>query len=352
MADLKIGIVGLGSMAGQLAEAVLAGSGMELYALCTRSPEKLAARAAEWGVARTYTNYDDMLADPALEAVVIATPNYLHAPMAIAALDAGKHVFCEKPPAITAEEAGRMMEAAKKNDRLLMYGLVFRFSAKHAFIRELRDAGLFGEFYYGKAGIIRRSGEPGGWFGMLEYAGGGPLIDIGSHIVDLAMLCMGGFEPVSVFARTFRRTENLGGIAHHGGWQAAEQSAGGPDVEELASLMINAKSGACLLIETSNASHISEEGMYMELLGTRGGVTVDPEIKIATVVENCLMDMTPQVDCSQFDYGQGVVDEVQHFADCIAGRAECIVPPEAGVTLMRVIEAAYRSARSGQAEPV
>lgn len=349
---MKIGIVGLGAMANQLAEAVLAGSGMELYALCTRNQGKLAACAARWGVARTFTDYDEMLADPALEAVMVVTPNYLHARMAIAALDAGKHVFCEKPPAVTAGEAGQMMEAARKNDRLLMYGLVFRFSPKHAFIRQLRDAGLFGEFYYGKAGIVRRAGEPGGWFGMLEYAGGGPLIDIGAHIIDLAMLCMGGFEPASVFARTFRQTENLGGVLHHGGWQAAEQFATAADVEELASLMINAKNGACLLVETSNASHISEEGMYMELLGTKGGVTVDPEIKIATVVDKVLMDMTPQVDCGQFDYGQGIVDEVQHFADCAAGKSRCIVPPEAGHTLMRVIEAAYRSAKSGQVERV
>lgn len=209
-----------------------------------------------------------------------------------------------------------------------------------------------GEFYYGKAGIVRRCGAPGGWFGTREFSGGGPLIDLGPHIIDLAMLTMGGFEPVSVYARTFCRTESLGNVKYHGSYQAAEQGGGKTDVEELASAIINAKNGACLLIETSNCSHIQNEGMYMQLLGTKGGVELEPELKIATTVNDCLMDMNPVIDCAEFDYSQGIVDEIQHFADCIAGKCECMVPAKAGYTLMRVIEAAYRSAKSGQVERI
>lgn len=350
--NLKIGVVGLGTMARSLANAVLQGDGMELHALCTRNPQKLARFAVEWGVKKTYTDYNEMLADKNLDAVIVATPNCLHAEMSIAALKAGKHVFCEKPPALCADDAKRMMETADQSGRLLMYGLVYRFSQKHAVIREFRDQGLFGEFYYGKAGIVRRCGAPGGWFGTREFSGGGPLIDLGPHIIDLAMLTMGGFEPVSVYARTFCRTENLGNVKYHGGYQAAEQGGGKTDVEELASAVINAKNGACLLIETSNCSHIQNEGMYMQLLGTKGGVELEPEIKIATTVNDCLMDMTPVIDCAEFDYSQGIVDEIQHFADCVAGKCGCMVPAKAGYTLMRVIEAAYRSAKSGQVERI
>lgn len=347
---LRIGLIGLGTMANNLGDAVKQGEGMELYALCTRNPDKLARCAARWGVERTYTDYHDLLADESVDAVIVAAPNYLHAEMTEAALRAGKHVFCEKPPALCAADAKRMMETAEACGKLLMYGLVFRFSQKHAFIRDLRDQGLFGSFYYGKAGIVRRCGAPGGWFGQKALAGGGPLMDLGPHIIDLAMLTMGNFEPVSVFARTFRRVENLDHIKCYGGYQAAEQSAAESDVEELASIVINGKNGACLLVETSNVSHIQSDGFYMSLLGTKGGVEIDPKIKISTALGGYLMDMTPVINCDEFDYGQGVVEEIQHFADCIAGKCDCIAPAEAGYTLMRIIEAAYRSAESGQVE--
>ena len=349
---IKLGIVGLGTMAGQLAGAVARCSGMELYAACARDPEKLRGFSGRWGVPKAFESYEEMLADDRLDAVMIATPNYLHAPMAISALNAGKHVFCEKPPATNAEDALAMMETAEKTGQILMYGLVFRFSPKHAFIRDLRDKGVFGDFYYGKAGIVRRCNDPGGWFDVPELSGGGPLIDLGPHIIDLAMYTMGGFEPVSVFARTFKKVENLKGIKCHGGYKASSQDCAESAVEELASVMVNAKSGACLLAETSFSSHIKEDSLYMSLLGSKGGVETDPEIRISTAMHGYMFDMLPVVDCGQFDYGQGIVDEVQHFADCVSGKCECAVPPLAGYTLMRVIAAAYRSAKSGQVETV
>lgn len=349
-ARLKIGLIGLGTMANQLGEAVLQGKDMELYAICTRNPDKLVRYAARWGVERAYTDYRELLADPSVDAVIVATPNYLHAEMTEAALLAGKHVFCEKPPALTAADAKRMMETAQTCGKLLMYGLVFRFSPKHAMIRDLRDQGLFGDFYYGKAGVVRRCGAPGGWFGRRALAGGGPLMDLGPHIIDLAMLVMGNFEPVSVFARTFRAVENMNHVKCYGGYQAAEQNEDGSDVEELASVVINAKNGASLLIETSNVSHIPEDRFYMSMLGTKGGVDIDPELRISTAKNGYLMDMTPVVDCGEFDYHQGILDEIQNFADCVAGKCSCVVPAEAGYRLMRIIEAAYRSAESGQVE--
>lgn len=348
MDKIKTGIVGLGSMADALAGAVMASEDMQLAALCTRSPEKLAARAAAWGVEATYTAYDDMLKNAGLDAIVVATPNHLHTPMTLAALKAGKAVFCEKPPALTAADAKEMMDRAESSGKLLMYGLVFRFAEKYALVRELRDKGTFGDIYYGKAGIVRRAGDPGGWFSQKALSGGGPLIDLGPHIIDLAMLTMGDFEPVSVFARTFKRAENLGHVRYHGGYRAAEADGKTGDVEELASLVINASSGACLLVETSYASHIPDDAMYMSMLGTRGGVEVDPILRISTTLHDVLVDVTPRIDCADFDYAGGIVREMQHFADCLMGRAECIAPPLAGYTLMRVIEGAYRSAESGK----
>lgn len=350
----RVGLVGLGSMARVLGDAIRQSEGLELVALCTRNAGKLAARAAAWGVQNTYTDYNAFLQDDTLDAVVVATPNHLHEEMSIAALQSGRHVLCEKPPALSADGARRMQAAAQASGRLLMLGLVFRFDPKYDLLCDLRERGLFGEFYYGKAGYIRRSGSPRGWFAQKALSGGGPLIDLGPHIIDLAMRTMGDFAPVSVLARTFSGAEGLRAPKCHGVYTAAEadDENGEGDVEQLASLVIRADSGAQLLVETSFAGHIPKDRMYMELLGTRGGVQTDPALCISTTLHGYLMDMAPVVDCEQFDYEQAIAAEVAHFADCMAGRCVCKTPPELGVLLMRVIDAAYRSAQTGQLETV
>ncbi len=347
MNKLKVGIVGLGTISQRLADAVRQCDALKLAAVCHHREERLREVAAQWGVDKAYLNYSDMLADSDVGAVIIATPNHLHASMTMDALKAGKHVFCEKPPAMDATEARHVRDCARQTGKLVMYGFMFRFSKKHVLVKDLRDEGLFGEIFYAKAGIVRRCGDPGGWFSDKALSGGGSLIDVGSHIIDLAVRLMGDYEPVSVFSRSFRNTENLDGVRAISGYQALSSGTGKNDVEELDIVMVNFSNGACLLAETSTKSHIKEDRMYLEMQGSKGGITVDPEIEIYTVHHNCLMDMKPNINCGQFDYQGAINDEICHFADCVLNGTPCISSVEEGCKLMRIISAAYQSQREG-----
>jgi len=343
MEPIQIAMVGLGTISERLRDAVCACESMQLNAICHRNADRLALVSAQWGIDKTFTDYTELLREPEIHAVILATPNHLHAPMTIEALNAGKHVFCEKPPAISAEEALKVQACAKRTGRLVMYGFMFRFSEKHNLIKRLCSEGMFGDIYYAKAGIIRRYGDPGGWFSDKSRSGGGSLIDLGSHIIDLSVRLMGDPEPVSVFSRSFRNTENLNNnIRATEHYQALSEGTVN-DVEEHDVVMVNFANGACLVAETSTKSHIKEEQMYLELLGSRGGVVIDPEIEVHTVQHDLLVDIKPQINCSMFDY-QGAIDaEMRHFADCLQNGATCISSADEGVMLMKIISAAYRS---------
>ena len=343
MNKLKVGIVGLGTISQRLKDAVQQCDALELAAVCHHREERLQGIAAEWGVDKAYLNYADMLADGSIGAVIIATPNHLHAAMTMDALKAGKNVFCEKPPAMDEAEARQVRDCALQTGKLVMYGFMFRFSKKHALVKDWQEEGMFGDIFYAKAGIIRRCGDPGGWFSDKALAGGGSLIDVGSHIIDLTVHLMGDYEPVSVFSRSFRNTDNMDGVRAVSGYQALSAGTSINNVEELDVVMVNFSNGACLLVETSTKSHIKEDRMYLEMQGSKSGITVDPEIEIYTVHHNCLMDMKPKIDCGQFDYQGAINEEISHFANCVLNGTHCISSVEEGCRLMRIISAAYRS---------
>jgi len=346
MKKVGVGIAGLGSISERHVSAIEKSDGLELVAICHHRKEHLEKRASEWGIKSAYVEYSDMLEDEKVDAVIIATPNNLHASMTIEAIEANKHVLCEKPPALNRNEMDQVLKKSKKSDRVVMYGLMFRFSEKHNIVLELRKENTFGEIYYSKAGIIRRAGNPGGWFANKEISGGGPITDLGSHVVDLAISLMGDYEPCSVFARTFNKAENLENIKATGGYKALTSDLGINDVEQGGALIINFTNGACLVVEASYTSHIKEDKLYLELQGTKGGVKVDPEFEIYTTKEDYLVDIKPKVNCKDFDH-QGSIDaEVQHFSDCISKGEKCITSVEVGAKVMRIISAAYESAES------
>ncbi|MBO4548143.1 MAG: Gfo/Idh/MocA family oxidoreductase [Abditibacteriota bacterium] len=183
---LKVAIVG----AGGISEVHIAGykalDNVELYALCDINEERLREKGARHGVTRLFTDEAEMLkALPEIDAVSVTTWNSQHAPCTIMALEAGKHVICEKPMAMNAKEAAAMEAAAKKAGKLLMIGFVRRFGNDCAVLKDFIDSGDFGEIYYAKANYTRRNGCPGGWFGDKSRSGGGPLIDLGVHVIDL-----------------------------------------------------------------------------------------------------------------------------------------------------------------------
>jgi predicted dehydrogenase len=346
---MKIGLVGVGSIADFHVRAFQKNTGATIVSICSRSAGRVETKKREWNVEKSSTDYLDLVNDKGLDAIDIVAPNNLHAPIAIAALEAKKHVFCEKPPALNAEDAQRMMQSASRNGRVLMYGFMFRFSEKMRLVRELIRNGEVGSIYYVKTGVVRRAGNPGGWFASRAVAGGGPLIDVGVHLIDLASFLMGEPAPVSAYGKTFSgigRRENI--RARQAGWKSVMKDEFPNDVEDTAVAMVTFENGACLSVETSFSSHIKDDLMYLEILGTRGGITVEPVLEIHSEKDNYLIDVKPRVNCESFDY-QGSIDaEISHFVECVAKGIPCESPAESGTRVMKIIDAIYASARTGR----
>lgn len=213
---LRIGMVGLGFISAMHLEGYVKCSEVEIAAFCDIIPERAQKAAAKYGVpdAKVYTDYGKMIANEKLDAISVCTENNMHAEITIAALNAGIHVFCEKPMAITGAEADAMVTASKKNGRKLSVGYQLRFFNELQLLRREVMADRLGKVYYAEATTLRRRGVPTwGVFLNKEKQGGGPLLDIGTHIVDLTLWTMNDYSPVvSAIGRTFDDLIPLGGI--------------------------------------------------------------------------------------------------------------------------------------------
>lgn len=200
---IGIGVIGTGGIAQAVhlpAYKKLQDEGkVKIVALCDIKPNKLAEANAKFGPAQTYEDYNQLLANPEVEAVDVCTPNFMHNPPVVAAFAAGKHVICEKPIALNGTQGQGMVEAAQKAGKKFQVGLNMRFGAGPQAIKRLTDAGKFGDIYYARAQALRRRGVPmWGVFTEKDKQGGGPLIDIGVHILDMTLWLMGHPKPVSV----------------------------------------------------------------------------------------------------------------------------------------------------------
>ena len=154
---IKIGVIGVGGISTVHIKGYLALPNVEVYAFCDINEERLKKKGERFGVTRLYTDYNVMLKElPELDAVSVCTWNAAHAPATIAALNAGKHVLCEKPMAMNVQEAQAMKEAAERNGKLLMIGFVRRFGNDCAIVQDFSKNDFFGEMYYAKANYRRR----------------------------------------------------------------------------------------------------------------------------------------------------------------------------------------------------
>ena len=266
---LGVGVIGLGMGGAHLAEYAECGRA-RIAAICDVDGKRLAETAARFDLTedQCFTDYRKMFSragKPGLEAVSVALPNALHAPVTIAAFKAGLHVLCEKPMAMNAGEARRMISAADKARRKLMINLSYRFTQQSQALKRAVDSGVLGKVYFARTAWHRRRGIPGfgGWFGQKKLAGGGPIIDLGVHRLDLAMWLMGSPWPVSVSGSTFG----------HLGRRLAREQGKRFDVEDLGCALVRFDNGATLILEASWAGFgEKQEDMITHLYGTTGGL--------------------------------------------------------------------------------
>ena len=343
MKKLHVGVIGLGIGKGHV-KGFNKHPGAEVIAIADLDEKKLEKVGEELGVPGRYTDPEEMIAKEDLDIVCIATPNKFHKPLAITALEAGCHVLCEKPMAMNAQEAQDMLDAAEKADKRIMINFSFRFTEQSFALKKQVDAGILGDIYFGRTVWHRRRGMPGfgGWFGQKALAGGGPLIDLGVHRLDLALWLMGYPEPVWVMGSTYNPIAT----------RIAKEKGKDFDVEDLACGMIKFANGATLIVEASWAGNIKErEHMVTQLLGTEAGLVqknknegYDFEAEIYLEKEGCQFDMKlhPPVPAS--------TPATYHFVDSIINDTPHIATGQEGLTVMKILDAIYKSAETG--EPV
>ncbi|MDF2924796.1 MAG: oxidoreductase [Paenibacillaceae bacterium] len=349
-AKYKLGAIGTGGIfkAAHM-NAWLEHPEVEIAAVCDIREDRAREIAELTGAGKYYTDYLNMLAEADLDIVDICTPNLLHSEMAIAALNAGKHVLCEKPDAVSPVEAQKMADAAKANGRQLMVMRNNRFTPNSKFLKELAQSGQMGDIYTGRCGWIRRRGIPGkgGWFTTKELSGGGPLIDLGVHFIDLAMWIMGNPKPVAVSGATYTKfAEAEVSDSVHSNF-GDKQEGGVFDVEDLATGFIRFENGATLQIEFSWASNIEEEVNFLELRGTKAGASLRlGELRIFSEAAGVLTDIKPVT--SGVKHAQMHTENIRHFVDCLEGRAVPTIVPEQGVDMIKILSALYQSAALGK----
>ena len=350
MDKLKVAVIGNGGISGVHLRGYSLNPDVEIYALCDINEERLNRRGDEYHVdpARRFTDVNEMLAAcPEIEAVSVCTWTAAHAQCAIAALNAGKHVLCEKPMAMTVEEAEAMQAAAEKNNRLLMIGFVRRFGNDCAIMKDFIDNGYFGDIYYAKATYLRRTGCPGGWFGDKARSGGGPLIDLGVHIIDLCRYLMGNPKPVSVYGATFNKLGNRSNIKSKAGYiSQTRENEDIFNVEDLATAMIRFDNGSVLQIEASFSLNIEKDEGVLQFFGTKAGAKLDPELTIYSEM-NDYMTNVKLANSTALSFDGLFENEINHFVECVRTGKPCRNPAQDGVTLMKILTGIYKSAETG-----
>ena len=347
MEKIKSGIIGTGNIANSHIGGYLKNPNVELYALCDINENRLKEMGEKYGVTRLFTDKDEMLKLKEIDAVSVCTWNSQHAPCTIAALNAGKHVLCEKPMAMNAEEAKAMKEAAEKNGKLLMIGFVRRYGNDCKILQDFIRNDYMGELYYAKATYLRRDGNPGGWFGDKSRSGGGPLIDLGVHVIDLVRYLSGNPKPVSVYGATFQKLFDRKGMIGAPKYLSASASENDIcDVEDLASAMIRFDNGEVLSVEAAFSLNIKDDTGTIELFGTKAGAKLDPELELFGSQDGYLSNMTLAAP-SALSFSGLFENEINHYVDCVMGKAECKSPAEDGIEMMKILDAVYESARTG-----
>jgi predicted dehydrogenase len=314
-----------------------------LVAVADVDPKRLEAHAQMvGGHEHCYSDYQEMLRREKPDVVGVALPNCLHAPVTIAALKAGAHVLCEKPMAMNVKQAQSMMAAARKAKRQIGINLSYRFTPQAKALRDLADSGALGKVYHAYTSWTRRDGFPGmgGWFGQKKLSGGGPLIDLGVHRLDMAMWLMGGPQPVTV-----------SGQAHYEiGVPRGKAQKKAYDVEDFACGFIRFKNGASLVFEISWGGHQADpEEMCTHVMGTEGALVHRNEGGGYNFVAEYHTEknghkLSAKVLPGASAQGNAYAD----FVHAVQGRKPFLATAEDGLRVQQVLDGLYASARLGR----
>ena len=336
---IKVGIIGCGGIAnGKHMPSLKKVPDCEMIAFCDIIPERAEKAAKQYGIpnAKVYTDYKELLKDESIEVVHVCTPNRAHSFITVDALEAGKHVMCEKPMAINSEEAKKMLDAAQRTGKKLTIGYQSRFRDDSLYLKKEVEDGTLGDVYYAKATALRRRAVPTWGVFLNEYEqGGGPLIDIGTHALDLTLWTMNNYKPKYCVGTTYHKLNKF-------------------TVEDSAFGFIVMENGATIVLESAWALNtLDTREAVTTLCGTLAGADMDKGLRINGIRNNRQYVLEPNFNAGgaaffDGDKSDSMSDrEERYWIEAVRNDTDPMVLPEQAYTVTRILEGIYTSAKTG-----
>jgi len=327
----RIALIGAGYISDYHARGLLTVPDTEIVAVVSKQLKNAKNFALKYNIENSYSSISDLLKNTEFDAVIISTPNSLHAPFAIEFLNNGKDVFIEKPMAMNAEEGEQITEAAEKNNQLVMIGHMWRFDVDTNYIKECIDSDKVGKIIKTKGYGVHENWGPSGWFTQKQLAGGGALADMGVHAIDAARHLLGDPKPIKVYAR----------IATH---------FGDYDVDDTGIIVITWDNGTESIIESGWwHPHMDGPEASTGVFGTKGYASLFPtflKLKKGEFLEELKPDLPQREEhCDQIIYTR----QMAYFVDCIRTRTKPIPGLKEGQAVLQIVDAAYKSSETGNA---
>jgi predicted dehydrogenase len=352
-APLRFGIIGAGAIAtrGHI-PSLQSIPGVEIVGICDTNIERARAAAAKFGIPNAYGDLQEIVSHPGIDAVTIGVPNAFHAPAAIAALEAGKHVVCEKPLATSVADGEAMVAAARRSGRVLAVNMSSRPRPEFQVMRQAVQEGRLGTVTYALARMIRRNGIPGfgSWFTRKDMAGGGATMDIGVHMLDV-VLWMLGFPEVRAVRGEIQAVHG----PHErglGSWGVDRVAGGTFDVDDLAAIHLRLANGGLATIEVAWAFQGRNE-LRVQLAGDQGGADFFPDLygketplRFFRDEGDLPVEITPVMP--EVEWGVAWAQGFVRFVEAVHGTGQPLATGDEGLAVLRLLDAAYRSAAEGR----
>jgi predicted dehydrogenase len=339
----RVAVIGAGWAARIAHLPAYAANNVTPVAIADLNTDVASVQAKRHNIPSVYSDWREMLAKEKPDAVSVCVPNVYHRELVLGCLDAGAHVICEKPLATSVAEAKEMFAAADAAGKKLMAAQNWRWNENSRAIRRIVEAGSLGDVYYGEATALRRMGIPTwGMFHYKQHSHGGALLDVGVHMLDLAVYLMDNPKPTRVSAQMATKFGQRPEIAKllRNAWDPAKF-----DVEDFAIALIHFDNGASLLLRASWATHIDAETFSVRLCGTEGGATTTPP---RVYRNHAGIPVDEHLQVAPADWTASYSREIRHWLDVIAGKMEPMVRSEETLNVQRIIDAAYLSAETGR----
>ncbi len=326
---VRWGVLGCAQIAiNQLIPAIQQAEGAVLEAIASRTLDKAQKVAKQFGIPRAYGSYEELLADPELEAIYIPLPNHLHKPWSIAALRAGKHVLCEKPIALNAAEAREMQAVAQETGRILLEAFAYRFNPIVQKAMEITRSGELGELRMLHSSLTFVLPEDPTNVRLQAGIGGGALYDVGCYAINVQRM-LAGREPLHAWAKLLWSDKYAVDIAGAGVLDFGEQ-----------------------LLGTFDTSFCAPGGSYFRVVGTKGKLESPEGFGSREGKPTLALTIEGKTEQIAVPPANGYVLEVQDLSEAIRG----IHPPRFGWepldANMRVIDACFAADKAGHAVTV